>query len=139
MDVTAFLDQLGIEAPKMGGASLKVAYQDACHLNHGQGVQEAPRALLAQCPNLELLEIPDAHLCCGSAGSYNLDQPEIAASLGREKAAALAATGCDVVATGNIGCLMQLRFHLKQLGHGIPVKHTTQVLAEAHGCGLKLS
>lgn len=137
MDVTTFLDQLGIDPPEANGPPLKVAYQDACHLNHGQGVHAAPRALLEKCPNITLLEIPDTHLCCGSAGSYNLDQPEIATSLGREKAVAIAATGCDVVATGNIGCLMQLRFHLNQLGHSIPVKHTTQVLAEAYGYELE--
>ena len=133
MDVTSFLYQLGMDPPEAKGPPLKVAYQDACHLSHGQGVREAPRQLLQGCGSIQLLEIPDPHLCCGSAGSFNLDQPEIAASLGREKAARIAATGCEAVATGNVGCLMQLRMHLRRLGQRIPVKHTMQILAEAYG------
>ncbi len=132
MDVTAFLDQLGVTPPKPLPAPLKIAYHDACHLSHGQGVRSQPRALLQAIPNVELVEIADPHLCCGSAGSYNLDQPEIAIQLGREKAQRVLATGSDCLVTGNIGCLTQLRLHLDLLGSGLPVKHTVEILAEAY-------
>ncbi len=79
------------------------------------------------------MELTDAHLCCGSAGTYNLDQPEIAASLGEKKARAVLATGADVVATGNIGCMTQLRTHLARLNSPVRVRHTMQVLRDAYG------
>ena len=78
-----------------------------------------------------MLEITDAHLCCGSAGSYNMDQPEIASSLGEQKAKNIIATGADVVVTGNIGCMTQVAMHLKKLGSPIQVKHTMQVVRES--------
>jgi glycolate oxidase iron-sulfur subunit len=79
-----------------------------------------------------LCELSDAHLCCGSAGSYNLDQPKIAAALGEKKARAVLATGAEVLATGNIGCLTQLRAHFAKLGSNLPVRHTVQVLRDAY-------
>jgi glycolate oxidase iron-sulfur subunit len=82
---------------------------------------------------VELCELAQAHLCCGSAGTYNLDQPEIAGSLGRQKAEAVIATGATVVASGNIGCLTQLRAHLVALGSPVRVRHTLQVLRDAYG------
>ena len=92
----------------------------------------ASRAICcARSPASKCCELADPHLCCGSAGTYNLDQPEIAASLGAQKARAVIATGADVVATGNIGCLTQLRVHLKKLGSTIRVKHTLQILRDA--------
>ena len=81
---------------------------------------------------MELLELANGHLCCGSAGSYNMDQPVIAASLGEQKARAVIATGASVVASGNIGCLTQLRVHLAKLGSPITIRHTMQVLRDAY-------
>jgi glycolate oxidase iron-sulfur subunit len=81
---------------------------------------------------VELREVANAHLCCGSAGTYNLDQPEVAASLGRQKADSVAATGAQFVATGNIGCLTQLKSHLDRQGRGVRVRHTLQVLRDAY-------
>jgi glycolate oxidase iron-sulfur subunit len=132
-DVTTFLARLGPLAPFPAQQPIRrVAYQDACHLAHAQGIRDEPRELLRAVPNLELLEIPDPHLCCGSAGTYNIDQPEIAARLGAEKAHAIAGTGATMVATGNIGCLTQLRAHLPR---GITVCHTMQILRDAYsGC-----
>lgn len=83
-------------------------------------------------PGLELVEIEGADQCCGSAGTYNLDQPDIAAALGRRKAEAVVASGADWVASGNIGCLTQLQHHLKSLGADIPARHTLQVLRDAY-------
>jgi glycolate oxidase iron-sulfur subunit len=146
IDVSAFLHDLGLRGPFPESPAafreppfreppfreppFRIAYHDACHLANAQGVRTEPRELLRSLPGLELLELADAHLCCGSAGTYNLDEPTIAASLGREKARQIIGTGAAVVATGNIGCLTQLQAHLAALGSGVKVKHTMQVLWE---------
>ena len=133
MDVSVFLVRVGLrEAPSGSGKTQRVAYHDACHLANAQGVREEPRALLRAIPGLELCELANAHLCCGSAGTYNLDQPETASSLGAQKAKAVLATGADIVASGNIGCLTQLRAHLSKIGSPVRVRHTMQVLRDAY-------
>jgi glycolate oxidase iron-sulfur subunit len=130
VDVSAFLQRLGLIEPfRPSGRKRRVAYHDACHLANAQGIRGEPRALLRHIPGLELVELPNAHLCCGSAGTYNLDQPEIADSLGRDKANTIAALTPELVATGNIGCITQLRAHL---GHRVPIRHTFQVLRDAY-------
>lgn len=133
MDVSAFLNKLGLSAKPQGdGSPFKVAYHDACHLANAQGVRREPRELLRAIPGLELLELPNSHLCCGSAGSYNMEQPAIASQLGQQKARAVIASGASVVASGNIGCLTQLRVHLAKLGSPIKIRHTLQVLRDAY-------
>jgi glycolate oxidase iron-sulfur subunit len=132
-DVSVFLAKLGLrELPKGSGQGQRIAYHDACHLANAQGVRAAPRQLLRAIPEVELCELTNAHLCCGSAGTYNLDQPAIAASLGAQKAATVIATGASVVASGNIGCLTQLRVHLDKIGSPVKVRHTLQVLRDAY-------
>ena len=137
VDVSVFLGRIGLrEKPRAaasGAGAVKVAYHDACHLANAQGVREEPRALLRSIPGLELKEVANGHLCCGSAGTYNLDQPETASSLGAQKAKAVVATGATVVASGNIGCLTQLKVHLAQSGSPVQVRHTMQVLRDAYG------
>jgi glycolate oxidase iron-sulfur subunit len=129
-----FLHKLGLrEQPMRLEKPLKVAYHDACHLANAQGVKREPRELLCSIPGLELINLPDAHLCCGSAGTYNIDQPEIAAALGEKKARAVIETGADVVASGNIGCMTQLKVHLPKQKSTIKVRHTMQVLRSALG------
>lgn len=130
-DVSLFLAGLGLREP-LREMPLTLAYHDACHLANAQEVRRQPRDLLRSIPGLNLVEITDAHYCCGSAGPYNLEQPGIAAALGAQKARAILATGADVVASGNIGCLTQLRLHLRQLGSPMEVRHTIQVLRDAH-------
>ncbi|HCN29212.1 MAG TPA: 2-hydroxy-acid oxidase [Verrucomicrobiales bacterium] len=130
MDVSVFLAKLGLREP-LRETKLKAAYHDACHLSNAQNVRKQPRDLLKAIPGLQLLEIADAHLCCGSAGSYNMDQSEIASSLGEQKAKNIIATGAEVVVTGNIGCMTQVKLHLKKLGSPIQVKHTMQVIRDA--------
>jgi glycolate oxidase iron-sulfur subunit len=132
MDVTVFLTRLGLRDKPRGSGPVKVAYHDACHLANAQGVRREPRELLRAIPGLQLLELPNAHHCCGSAGSYNMDQPAIAASLGAQKARAVTATGASIVAAGNIGCLTQLRVHLAKLGAPVQIRHTMQVLRDAY-------
>lgn len=133
VDVSVYLSRAGLrEKPRGMGVVAVVAYHDACHLANAQNVRQQPRDLLRAIPDLQLREIANAHLCCGSAGTYNLDQPAIAASLGEQKARAIMATDADVVATGNIGCLAQIGVHLKRLGANVRVRHTMQVLRDAY-------
>jgi glycolate oxidase iron-sulfur subunit len=136
VDVSVFLYKLLLtESSSLAlgarGRPMKVAYHDACHLANAQGVRQEPRNLLLAVPGLELIELPDPYLCCGSAGTYNIDQPKIAASLGEQKARAIIASGAEVLASGNIGCLTQLRMHLERLGSSIKVRHTMQILRDA--------
>ncbi len=132
-DVSAFLARLGDLQPLPDrDRKLRVAYHDACHLANAQGVRIEPRNLLRMIPGVEICEIADPHLCCGSAGTYNIDQPEIADSLGQQKVDNVVATNPDVIATGNIGCMTQLRTHLAKRGSSIPVRHTMQVLRDAY-------
>jgi len=132
VDVSVYVARLGLREP-FRALPLKAAYHDACHLANAQGVRREPRDLLRAVPGLELHELADAHLCCGSAGTYNLDQPDLAASLGAQKARHVVATGAAVVVSGNIGCLTQLRLHLERLGAPVRVRHTMQVLRDALG------
>lgn len=132
-DVSVFLANLGWqERPPERAKPLKIAYHDACHLAHAQGVRREPRTLLRTLPGIELCELPEPQHCCGSAGTYNLDQPDIAASLGIKKAQAVIATGATVVASGNIGCLTQLRTHLQKMESAVQVRHTLQVVRDAY-------
>jgi glycolate oxidase iron-sulfur subunit len=105
---------------------LRVAYHDACHLAHAQGIRAQPRELLRAIPALELLEPADWEICCGSAGIYNLVQPEAAGELGARKAANLVATGADAVAAGNPGCALQIAAHLN--GRELPIYHPMTLL-----------
>ncbi|MDC0295679.1 glycolate oxidase subunit GlcF [bacterium] len=131
-DVSLFLNRLG-DLPEVpdSGTKKRVAYHDACHLANAQGVREEPRALLRMIPGVTVMEIADAHLCCGSAGTYNIDQPAIADDLGKSKIESVLATQPDLIATGNIGCMTQLGNHLSKAGEKVPVKHTMQVLRDA--------
>jgi glycolate oxidase iron-sulfur subunit len=104
---------------------MKVAYHDACHLAHAQQVRSQPRELLSAIPGLELVEPADWEICCGSAGIYNLVQPEAAEKLGERKAANLAATGADAIAAANPGCSIQIAAHMER---AIPIHHPMTLL-----------
>jgi glycolate oxidase iron-sulfur subunit len=107
-DVTEFLAEVGLVAERRP-LPLRVAYHDACHLAHAQRIRQAPRDLLASIPGLELLEIPEGEQCCGSAGVYNLLEPEAAAEIGARKARNVASTRPDVLASANPGCTLQIQ------------------------------
>ncbi|MBA2126868.1 glycolate oxidase iron-sulfur subunit [Hyphomicrobium methylovorum] len=125
-DVSEFLDGYDIGAPKRW-SSLKVAYHAACSLQHGQRVTSQPKSLLKKA-GFTVVDIPESHLCCGSAGVYNILQPEIAGELRDRKTGHIKALRPDVVAAGNIGCIRQL-----QMGLDVPVVHTIELLDWAHG------
>ncbi|MFT5194577.1 MAG: glycolate oxidase iron-sulfur subunit [Cellvibrionaceae bacterium] len=131
-DITVFLDKLGLLPITKEQPVRRVAYHDACHLAHAQGVTSPPRNLLNAIPNLTLFELDDDGLCCGSAGTYNLEQPEIAGELGQRKAQAIVDTGAGMVVMGNIGCFTQVETHLGKMGKSIPVMHTVELLADAY-------
>ncbi|HYE52080.1 MAG TPA: glycolate oxidase subunit GlcF [Azospirillaceae bacterium] len=128
-DVTEVLAELPPLPPAASKLppGLRVAYHAACSLQHGQRVREAPKRLLAQA-GFTVLDVPDAHLCCGSAGTYNILQPEMAGALRDRKVRAIEGTKPRVVAAGNIGCLTQIAS-----GTGLPVVHTVELLEWAAG------
>jgi glycolate oxidase iron-sulfur subunit len=126
-DISELLAELEPRAPRHP-IPLKVAYHDSCHLQHAQAVRLQPRAVLATIPGLQLLEIAEAALCCGSAGIYNLVKPGPAKELGQRKVRNVLATTPDIVASGNPGCLLQLRSGLKLAGSHIPVVHMVELL-----------
>jgi glycolate oxidase iron-sulfur subunit len=107
---------------------LRVAYHDACHLAHAQGVRAQPRAVLASIPGLELAEPAEWEVCCGSAGIYNLLEPEAARALGARKARNLLDTGAEAIAAGNPGCVLQIGAQLKDMGRPLPVYHPMELL-----------
>ncbi|MGH2750047.1 MAG: (Fe-S)-binding protein [Actinomycetota bacterium] len=107
---------------------LRVAYHDACHLAHAQGVQAQPRALLASIPGIEVVEPKEWEICCGSAGLYNLLEPVAARELGARKAGNLLAAGADVIAAGNPGCSLQIAGHLRARGRELPIYHPIQLV-----------
>ncbi|GGL08009.1 (Fe-S)-binding protein [Mangrovihabitans endophyticus] len=126
-DLSELLAELGPVAPRHP-LPVSMAYHDACHLAHAQGVRAQPRALLAGIPGLELREIADPEICCGSAGVWNLLHPEPAAELGDRKAAGVLATGADLLVTANPGCLMQVAAAARRRGVPLACAHTAQVL-----------
>ena len=131
-DISMFLSELGVLEPPALTKPLKIAYHDACHLAHAQKVTGEPRGLLKQIPGVELLEPIDADLCCGSAGTYNLEHPEMARELGLRKAQNLLSTGAELIVSGNIGCTTQITLQLKNLRQPLPVLHTVQLLDRAY-------
>jgi glycolate oxidase iron-sulfur subunit len=125
-DISEFLAEL-VPRVTWHPLRLRVAYHDACHLQHAQGIRTQPRALLRRIPQLELLEISEAAICCGSAGIYNLVQPEAAAKLGDRKAGHLAALEADMVVSANPGCMLQLQSALARTGRKLPVRHIVEL------------
>ena len=147
-DVQEFLTHVGLSAsfaaalqplqhPDGSRASaerpLTLAYHDACHMLHGQGISAAPRQLLQAIPHVRLREPLEQGVCCGSAGIYNLVQPAEAELLGARKASDLSGTGAQVAVSANIGCTLQLKRHLGEAERPIPVQHPMQLLARSYG------
>ncbi|WP_017719211.1 (Fe-S)-binding protein [Kamptonema formosum] len=129
-DAQEFLCEIGLTAKlsPLTDGELKVVYQDACHLLHGQKISLQPRQLLRQIPGVKLREPVDAAVCCGSAGVYNMMQPEVADELGRQKVENLLNTGADLIASPNPGCSLQIKKHLQLQGKEIPLAHPMELL-----------
>jgi glycolate oxidase iron-sulfur subunit len=137
VDVSELLAELGPRAERHPLA-LRVAFQDSCHLLHAQQVQAEPRALLRSIPGLEVAEPAEQAICCGSAGIYNIVKPDAARDLGVRKATNVAATGADVYASANPGCLVQVSNALRRAGNPLPAVHPVELLdASIRGVGAK--
>ena len=131
VDVTEFLARAPL-APPLGTLRLRATYHDPCHLAHGQQVRAAPRALLRAVPGLELVELGEAEMCCGSAGIYNLTEPAMAGRLLERKLGHVEATGATTVVTANPGCILQLQAGLAARGRPVEVLHVVEVLDRAY-------
>jgi glycolate oxidase iron-sulfur subunit len=122
------LTEVARPARRATARPLRVVYQDACHLAHGQRIRQQPRALLRAIVGVTLLEIADAERCCGSAGIYNLTHPEIAAELQRQKVERILGTKPDLVVSANPGCILQVAAGLREAGSSVPVVHLARFL-----------
>jgi glycolate oxidase iron-sulfur subunit len=126
-DISEVLAMLPPRAER-GPLPLRVAYHDACHLQHAQGVRSAPREVLGTIPGLELLEVPESAICCGSAGIYNMMEPVPAQELGDRKVKNCVGTGAEMIASSNPGCLLQIQAGLARAGQSLPVVHLVELL-----------
>jgi len=129
--VLEFLDQLELN-PRIGKIDETVTYQEPCHLVHAQRIFEAPRRLLARIPGLQLREMNESSVCCGSAGVYNLTEPAMSKRLRDRKVANIIETGAHVVATANPGCDMQVTAGLRNAGYSARIQHVVEILDEAY-------
>jgi glycolate oxidase iron-sulfur subunit len=130
-DASEFLVELGL-LPPAGRVEMTITYQDPCHLAHGQKVRKPPRQLLAAIPGLRLLEMDGSDRCCGSAGIYNITQPQMSAQVLEEKMAAVARTGAQAIVAPNPGCMLQLRAGGLRYGPALPVFHLIDLLDRAY-------
>ncbi|HWI55705.1 MAG TPA: (Fe-S)-binding protein, partial [Bacillota bacterium] len=131
-DIHEWLMQIGIQPPSNHAPEQVVTYHESCHLAHGQKIVAQPRQLLQAIPGLKLVELPESNWCCGSAGVYNIVQPEMANALLERKLQHIKSTGAKIIATGNPGCLLQLVNGAKQRGLHLRVVHPITLLAEAY-------
>ncbi len=131
-DIHEWLAEIGIRSPLGSAPEKKVTYHEACHLCHGQKITKQPRALLKAIPGLKLVELPESTWCCGSAGIYNITQPEMAAKLQKRKLEHIISTGVGTVATANPGCHLQLVNGAEKAGHSLEVVHPVSLLARAY-------
>ena len=126
-DFAEFLADIGPVA-RRHSLPVTAAYHDACHLAHAQGITKEPRDLLRAIPGLNLVEVPDAGTCCGSAGVYNLLQPDAASELGGRKAEAVLAADAPLLISANPGCSLQIASALAERGEHVAIAHTAEVL-----------
>jgi glycolate oxidase iron-sulfur subunit len=132
-DISEFLVDLGLETAGMREVRRRVTYQDACHLAHGQGIRAQPRQLLRSIPGLDLVEMREADVCCGSAGIYNLTHPDNARALLEWKLDNLEETHADTIVAPNPGCAFQIAYGVRQRGLRVDVLHVVDLLDEAYG------
>jgi glycolate oxidase iron-sulfur subunit len=135
-DALELLAELGLPAP-VGRLDRKIAVHDPCHLAHGQGIRAAPRTLLAAIPGVELVDLAESDWCCGSAGTYNLTEPAMAARLLERKLANVARSGAEIVAAANPGCVLQMRAGATRRRLHVAIEHPIDLLAAGHLPGLR--
>jgi glycolate oxidase iron-sulfur subunit len=126
-DVHEFLDRLGV-VPFSGRIEATATYHDSCHLAHAQRIASAPRRLLAKVPGLDLRELPEAGICCGAAGTYNLTEPQMSDRLSRRKLDNILSTGAQIVLAANAGCLLQIQREVRQAGLDLRVMHPMELM-----------
>jgi len=137
-DISEFLAEIPLKNPE-GRMERKVVYHDACHLAHAQGVRKPPRDILSSIPGIKLVPLKDSDRCCGSAGIYNLSQPEMAGRLLEDKVSNISSSGAEIVATGNPGCILQIASGIKRRGLNIEVVHPIELLDRAYQSSIQLS
>jgi len=133
-DVHEWLVEIGVREPSgtASGRAQKVTYHEACHLCHGQKITAQPRQILKAIPGLELIELPESTWCCGSAGIYNITQPEMANKLLERKVGHIRSTGAEVVTMGNPGCSLHITNGLAKCQSDVRVAHPITLLAESY-------
>jgi glycolate oxidase iron-sulfur subunit len=138
-DIHEWLAEIGMVVPERTAetpaSAAAVTYHEACHLCHGQKITRAPRDVLRLIPGLRLVELPESTWCCGSAGIYNITQPEMSRELLERKLGNIAKTGAPVVATANPGCSVQLEAGARESGGAFEVVHPVTLLARAYRAG----
>jgi glycolate oxidase iron-sulfur subunit len=130
-DISELLAKAPLRGP-LRAVPMTVTYHDPCHVVHGQKIKREPRALLAQVPGLHLVDLPESDWCCGSAGIYNLTQPEMAARLLARKVGHIESTGAQAVVTANPGCILQIQQGLRERGREVGVLHLVEILDQAY-------
>jgi glycolate oxidase iron-sulfur subunit len=133
-EAIALLAELGLPTARRR-LERRVAVHDPCHLAHGQGVRSEPRRLLETIPGVKLVDLEESDFCCGSAGTYNVTEPAMAARLLERKLDRIAASGAEVIAAANPGCVLQIRAGAIARGLAVRVEHPIDLLAAAHGAG----
>jgi glycolate oxidase iron-sulfur subunit len=133
-DISEVLAELEPRAPR-GRVPLRAAYHDACHLQHAQGVRAAPRLLLQQIPGVEVREIAESEICCGSAGIYNMLEPEAATQLRDRKVQNILKTDAEAIVSGNPGCLLQIATGLEAAGRPMRIMHLVEVIDQSITAG----
>jgi glycolate oxidase iron-sulfur subunit len=127
-DVTELVSELGEPRATRHPLALRIAYHDACHLAHAQGIRRPPRDMLRSIPGVELVPFAEQDICCGSAGIYNLVEPDAAQALGDRKVAHIDASQPDVVATANPGCTLQMAAAARRRGRNLTIRHPIELL-----------
>jgi glycolate oxidase iron-sulfur subunit len=131
-DICEVLVDVGITPPRHSLDFRRVAYHDACHLLHGAGIASAPRRVLESALGQSVADLGENHLCCGSAGTYNLEHPSMARTLGARKAEMAIDADIDIVAVGNVGCMLQIKAALERAGSSARTRHPIELLADAY-------
>lgn len=126
-DIMEFIDEIGIDR-NLNDLNMKITYQDACHISHGQNIRSAPRNILSKIPGLELIEMKNSDTCCGSAGLYNILQPDLAEDILAKKIESIENTSAECIVAGNPGCLLQIQKGLRERKRNLKIAHPIEIL-----------